>query len=695
MLNSAVVNSYGAVTFSSGGLADVITVNDKGQVVIEDSATVYSAYVSSGGLLQVSSGGDLNVTAILDGGWVFVNRGGSATGIMVMSQGNLMVTGGHVSGAMVYSNGSMAVVGGTADHGYVSRNATLIAYGDRDTGSNGIVKNYTVIDGGILSISSGGVATGNMVVSSGGWVRVEEDGLLESATIYTDGLVTISSGGTADLFFVLPDASVVVHGLASEASIASGGVESIFSGGTANSASVFANGSLFISSGGKATGRLFLEDGAVVSAAVGATIDFNISLQSPGNEAMIDNLGLIQGSPDYTLTTDAWLTAGTYTLAKGATGFDGVLSVIDYNGGDYGFLSFNQNAYVGEMEYTLTLDNGTLAVQVSSVSPGPGPGPEPVVTTAARGDRDGNGISDVMFVWTGNTYAHGYWMNGSNEWWSANSPGISPDWDNLGSYDMSGDGRADAVMFGNVVVNGAKGAYIGYYQDGDDVNGWVQIGYLDNSQDIEWHNAVGNLTGSGDAFDPTGAAMPAATPLVNSIVWHAPELGALGAWTEGTDSWVTIGQGGFDEHWTLIGCGDFSYESNADSVVMAYDNGAKYYAVAIDGSTKELGESDSGWEVRAIGDFNGNDVDDIVAFHKETGLVAMWSDGLCARWIKLGQLDAKDWFVAGCGDYNGDGTDDLLVRQYSTGMLGYYSNGNMDQWNVLGYGVDMDWTVIA
>ena len=97
----------------------------------------------------------------------------------------------------------------------------------------------------------------------------------------------------------------------------------------------------------------------------------------------------------------------------------------------------------------------------------------------------------------------------------------------------------------------------------------------------------------------------------------------------------------------------------------------------------------------AIGDFKGDGKDDIVAFHKDTGIVAMWGDGNAANWSQLGQMDANDWFVVGAGDYNADAKDDLLVRQKSTGMLGYYSGGDMSNWNTLGYGVDMSWTVIA
>ena len=297
----------------------------------------------------------------------------------------------------------------------------------------------------------------------------------------------------------------------------------------------------------------------------------------------------------------------------------------------------------------------------------------------AKSDIDGNGVSDVMFVWTGNTFAHGYWMNGKNDWWSANAYWVSPEWDNLGSYDMSGDGKADAVMFGNVTTEaGIKGAYIGYYQDGDDMNGWVTIGFLDNAENVAWQNKVGNLTG--------GTA--------NSIVWYAPERYALGAWTDGTETWVGISEDFGGEAWNLAGCGDFDGDGK-DSVLMMY-NGCMFYSADIDGNVASLGNA--AWyncEVRAIGDFSCDGKDDIVLFDKNTGGMYMLLDGNADNYKSIGQLDPTDWFVAGCGDYNADGTDDLLVRQYSTGMLGYYSNGNQANWNVMGYGVDMDWTVIA
>ncbi len=225
---------------------------------------------------------------------------------------------------------------------------------------------------------------------------------------------------------------------------------------------------------------------------------------------------------------------------------------------------------------------------------------------------------------------------------------------------MTGNGKADSVLFGNVTSEaGIKGAYIGFYTDAiDNPDGstWVNIGYLTNEDDIQWKNTVGNLTGNEAG--------------VNSIVWYAPELYAL----FGGDAW------------TLVGCGDFDGDGK-DSVLMTYNDGQMFYSVGLDGSSTALGSTNwSGWEVRAIGDFSGDGKDDLVLFHKATGSMVMCANGNVDSYTSLAQLDAND---------NGDAKDDLLVRQYSTGMLGYYNSGDTSQWVELGRGVDMNWTVIA
>ena len=295
-------------------------------------------------------------------------------------------------------------------------------------------------------------------------------------------------------------------------------------------------------------------------------------------------------------------------------------------------------------------------------------------------DVDGNGVSDVLFQYTGGDNQTGYWLNGKDEWRSSNAP-HPVEWTLLGAYDMDGDGLADSVFVGNgVIVDGVKGAYIGYYKSGvDSDENWVNIDFLENEADNKWVNKIGNLTGN---------------PGANSIVWHCAGLGAIGVWTDGTSEWMQLGIG-FDANWTLVGCGDFNGDGR-DSIVMSYLDGTKYYAIGIDGSAVDMGSLNwAGWEVRAIGDFAGDGKDDMILFHKEYGAVVMIADGNLDNYTSIGQLDAKDWFIVGCGDYDGDGKDDLLVRQYSTGMLGYYSACDTSKWVEMGRGVDMDWTVIA
>ena len=513
---------------------------------------------------------------------------------------------------------------------------------------------------------------GNMnhvTISSGGWGFACSGGILNSVTLYDGGRIDIESGGKVNDLVV------------------SGGYVDIEWGSTVSNitvdfaeqqkpdedASLFDNG-IGLGADAKLTGRITILNGGISADGFGAILDFDLTQTSAGDAALVNDLSKIEGMLIYTLTVNGTQTDGEYILADGASGFNSGITVVNTDGAELGMLTIGETKNIGGADYSLNLTDDVLSVTVGAS-----------VLTSAKSDIDGNGVSDVMFVWTGEhgegNHAHGYWMNGSDTWWSANAPGVSPDWDNLGSYDMSGDGKADAVMIGNVEVNGVKGAYVGYYQDGDDANGWVNIGYLNNAENIAWQNKVGNLTGNA-----SGA---------NSIVWYAPDLYALGVWTDGTDNWVSLSGFFGGDQWTLVGCGDFS-GTGKDTVLMSLSGGAQYYTVDIDSSVRKLGNANwASWEVRAIGDFAGDGKDDIVLFHEETGAMVMCSNGNIDSYVSIGQLAADDWFVVGAGDYNGDQKDDLLVRQYTTGMLGYYTSGDTTQWNVLGYGVGMEWTVIA
>ena len=619
--NSNTVLGGGRVLVSSGGSTNVNSIHSGGSMTVGPAGRA-SLVANSGGILTVSSGGTAYIANATDKGLVEILDGGSGVFVTLADTGRLTISsGGHAE--------------------KVNLNGTATVYAD------GSASDVTVSDGGRFLVS-GGFAQGVNVLAGGN--AVLSGGSANNAAVASDGFLTVSSGATAS--------GVEVNGWTT-----------VMSGGMVDSVEVNPNGWLVVSSGGELTGQMAFAEGASVNLYGNSILDFDISPLAPGSDALVNDLSLVHGSPEFTLTVSGSQTHGDYALAGGVTDFSKTISVINENGEQLGTLTVGQTADIGGTNYKLNLADSVLSVSVGSVEPA---GP-------AKSDIDGNGISDVLFVWTGNNYQHGYWMNGTSDWQSAGCSHPA-EWENLGCYDMNANGKADSVLFGNVDAYEVPSAYIGYYQDGIDTDdNWVTIGFLTNAAGIDWKNKVGNLTGNEG---------------MNSIVWHSAELGALGVWTDGTDTWVSLG-GGYDENWTLVGCGDFDGDGK-DSVLMSYAGGTKYYAVGIDETSADLGSADwSGWEVRAIGDFAGDGKDDLVLLHKETGSMVMIADGNIDHYTSIGQLDVKDWFVVGAGDYNGDGRDDLLVRQNSSGMLGYYDSGDTAQWVELGRGVDMNWTVVA
>jgi autotransporter passenger strand-loop-strand repeat protein len=624
--NSNTVLGGGRVLVSSGGSANVNSIQSGGSMTVGPDGRA-SLVANSGGILTVSSGGTAYIANIVSKGSVEILNGGSGVFLTLAETGRLFVS----SGGIVEK---------------VNLNGTATVY------AGGSASGVTVSDGGGFLISGGftqdvNVLTGGNAVLSGGSAN--------NARVASDGFLTVSSGGTASVVEV-------------------NGWTTVMSGGVVDSVTVNPDAWLIVSSGGKMTGQMTFADGASVNIYGNAVLDFDISALLPGSDVRINDLTLVHGSPEFTLTISGSQEHGDYTLAENAEGFNKTLSVTSEDGESLGTLTVGRIADIGGTGYMLNLADGVLSVSVGAVVPS---GP-------AKSDIDSNGISDVMFVWTGNNYQHGYWMNGTSEWQSACSSHPA-EWDNLGCYDMTGNSKADSVLFGNVTSEaGIKGAYVGYYIDAiDNPDGstWRTIGYLNNEENIDWKNKIGNLTGNASG--------------VNSIVWYAPERCLLGVWTDGTDSWIGISSNFGGSDWTLVGCGDFNGDGK-DSVVMSYQNGVCFYTAGIGETARSLGNAYwSGWEVCAIGDFSGDRKDDLILFHKETGSMVICADGNVENFVAIGQLDPTDWFVVGAGDYNGDGRDDLLVRQYSTGMLGYYNSGDTSQWVELGRGVDMNWTVIA
>ncbi len=707
-----------AKTVISGGAMHVNTANTITETTLNDgelvmSSTSANTTVMNGGILQVVSGGTLFGTTVnagqltMDNGATFTDTtiqggtvsftGATITNIEIGNGGTVTLDSGSTLGGFVdFISGASILIDGTVAFDTAlttAETAQINGFSVATTGENAA---YTLTDEaaakGTYLLASDAAGFNSDVVFGDYTLRVNVPVIVDDLLSYTLNITE-----TSDLALVIadkPDIPPLAYANIEWTGLEDGTIVSIKTGTAKIGYDAFAlladaiagvtvDGTVEICGGtvsfadGYSKTIVVDAEASVVGTAVfetpitiNGTVVFDTTLATE-TAAQFGGFSKVAGSASYILNVPEVL-EGTYLLASDAATF-----FADVTFGTY-TLKVGEDVTVGDLVYSLGItSNSELALTISDK-----PTPPPTPTFDVKGDRDGNGVSDVMFVWTGNNYAHGYWMNGSATWWSANSYGVDPAWDNLGSYDMDGDGKADAVMFGNVVINDARAAYIGYYRAGDDMNGWYTFGFLDNAENVTWKNKVGNLTGNTGGF--------------NSIVWYAPDMYALGAWVDGTDEWVGISNGFGGSEWSLVGCGDFDGDGK-DSVIMAYNNGQFFYTVGIGEDVKSLGGADwsNGWEVRAIGDFAGDGKDDIVLFHKDFGSMVMLVDGNADNYKNVGQLDAGDWFVVGAGDYNGDQKDDLLVRQYSTGMLGYYVCGDQSQWVEMGRGVDMQWTVIA
>ena len=328
--------------------------------------------------VEDQSAGNIFTGALADATKI-IYAGSSAVDVGVYVDGRLLISGGEASNTSIYESGTMEVSGGGTASG------TSVLYGGVFSVLDGGTAKTVEIDyGAEMTVGAGGTADeitagGKLQVLAGGsatGVTAEADANL-SFEVDSDTYVQGTSGGSA---FEIKDGHVsgytivngsldILSGAAADGTTVQFGWMSVSEGGTVRDTAVATDGMLLIESGGKATGTLTIADGAVVSAETGGIIDFDISERAPGNDALVNNLSLVTGTPSYTLTVSDMQTAGTYTLANGATGFDKSITIVDSIGTEYGTLTVGGMAQAAfGIAYTLGLSSGgVLSVTAETV----------------------------------------------------------------------------------------------------------------------------------------------------------------------------------------------------------------------------------------------------------------------------------------------------------------------------------------
>ena len=545
--NGGIANAFtisgGTLFISSGGTAtDIDWTPCNGRIFIHDggTATFVSEYsgvyygadnqllshaailedkvIGSNGDLFVMAGGTANNAAVNSSGFAYVSSGGTANNISVDTFGQLHISSGATVTA-IKENGGTVIVDDGADVTFAANefsDQTVTNWWSATVHSGTTATRTTLSACGQLFVSSGGTANETNV--NYGYLYVSDGGIAND-TVVNSGWLYVSSGGIAN--------GIVVNY----------GVFYVFSGGTANGAVVSSGGSLYVS-GGKLTGKMVFENGAVVSLSQGAILDFDLTQMTAEDEALVNNLSVIQGTVGYTLTVDGPPANGVYLLAEGASKFNSVITVQTVLGESLGTLTVGETLTVSDTNYTLNLNDDVLSVTVFT--------PEIVVfsgVVVANESRtvgaydlyenttinfNGDLIVDSRGA-TDNTTIN----SGGNLLVSAGGAADHTVINSGGSFYISGWGSAD-----NTTVNAGGSLSVAY---GATATGVLENGGYVDIRDIGANisfvpNAIDNLT-----LKETSATLHSGTTANSAVVETS---GALLLYSGGTADCIAVNSGG-------------------------------------------------------------------------------------------------------------------------------------------------------
>ena len=513
------------------------------------------------------------------------------------------------------------------------------------------------------------------MVSSAATLLSKTVGVGEAMNVSSAGLAmdtTVTSGGIQ---------TVLANGTALDTIVSSGGTMSILSGGTANDTVVDFGGKLIVSGvsggsasitlGGKTTvaGQMIIESGAIVSAASGAIVDFDISDHVSIQTALVSDLSLIQGDPNYSLTVSSSTGSGLYRLAGNASGFNQTISVKDESGATLGALSGSPMTQINGANYWLNLSSSGL-LSVTLVKP------QAINPVYFNGTFAG-GSSAIFAKQSGNTV--NFYAGGSS-WGSSLSLGSG--WDALGAGDFDGDGKDDILCMdssGAVNVRLSNGS-----------------GTFPQEQSLNSKTAAQSVIGIGD-FNGNGK---------DDVLVANPVTAELAYWESGaTEPSNDIGYYSLD--WTMIATDDFNGDGKCDMLwrnSFIGEDGLTYNAYCTWIMDPPLGQSDwrmvsvanpAEWDFLCSGDFDGDGTNDI-AMINDAGVVGVWGidNGYLDSWSILNAVNNPDeWTFGGVGDFDADGWDDIAWCNNSTNSVNYWStyniqidpdNNNGNNWKTIG-----------
>jgi hypothetical protein len=179
------------------------------------------------------------------------------------------------------------------------------------------------------------------------------------------------------------------------------------------------------------------------------------------------------------------------------------------------------------------------------------------------------------------------------------------------------------------------------------------------------------------------------------VVWQQVVNGTIAVWY--LSEHVVVGSAFFgigsvgDPGWRIVGSGDLNGDGPSDLVWRHEGSGnlAVWYlsgTQVIETQPLSIGQvPDTNWEVRAVGDTNGDGFADLVWQHRTEGWLAVWlmagNQVIETRHLSINRVTDTNWHVAAAGDLDGDGRADILWQHQSSGALGvWFMNGAEVGW---------------
>jgi hypothetical protein len=296
-----------------------------------------------------------------------------------------------------------------------------------------------------------------------------------------------------------------------------------------------------------------------------------------------------------------------------------------------------------------------------------------------RCDFDADGIEDRFFA-TGATW----WFNsgGDRHWVYLNTS--TRRLSELALADVDGDGRCDVVSGGMVSSGGTgpwrprassilwqhvSGELAVWRMDGGTILGEAYPGLVYG----DWQ-----IKGTGD-FDGGGE---------DDILWQHVS-GQVAIWYMSRGARIGEGYpgGNVPSTWAIQGVGDFDGDGRSDilwrdaggqlAIWFRGDLADALYPAVYPGYANTPAPVDTAWQVKGVGDFDGDGRSDILWRHTD-GQVAIWR---MAGGVRTGESypGGKDtglvWTIQAVGDFDGDGRSDILWRDRN-GYLAIWFRGD-------------------